>query len=185
MSEQEIIQNIVNGDSSKFRGLVEKYQPMVFRTVMGFVHSKEDAEDLTQDVFISIYQSLNRFQGDSEFSTWLYRIAVNTSINYVNKQNRRNLFQQVGDFFQNINSNENFEKNPEELTIEKEREHHIKKAIDSLSEKQRTAFVLSKYDNLSQKEIANIMNISEGAVEQHLQRAKKNLQQNLASLVGK
>lgn len=68
---------------------------------------------------------------------------------------------------------------------ENERERQIRNAIDSLSDKQRTAFVLSRYDELPQKEIAQIMNISEGAVEQHLQRAKINLQKKLASLVGK
>ncbi|NDP19730.1 MAG: RNA polymerase sigma factor [Paludibacter sp.] len=185
MFEQEIIKNIVNGDSSKFRGLVEKYQPIVFRTIMGFVHSKEDAEDLTQDVFIAAYQSIQKYQGDAEFSTWLYRIAVNISINHVNKFNRRNVFQQVGDFIQNFGSNASNDRNPEEQTIENEKEKQIKNAIDTLTEKQRTSFILSKYDDLSQKEIAEIMNISEGAVEQHLQRARKNLQQKLASLVGK
>lgn len=185
MTEYELIHSIINGNKQNFRELVEQYQSMVFRTVMGFVHSNEDAEDLTQEIFIQVYQSLNKFQGDAQFSTWLYRIAVNTSINFVNKQNRKNIFQQIGDFIQNLNPNEYSEKNPEDLTIEKERESQIKRAIDSLPEKQRTAFVLSKYDDLSQKEIAIIMDITEGAVEQHLQRAKKNLQQKLSSLVGK
>jgi RNA polymerase sigma-70 factor, ECF subfamily len=77
MTEQQIIQAILSGDHSKFEWLVVKYQTMVFRTAMGFVHSKEDAEGLTQDVFIRTFQALKTFNGDAEFSTWLYRITVN------------------------------------------------------------------------------------------------------------
>jgi len=88
MSDIEIIELILQGDREKFRILVDQYQQMVFRTCMGFLHHKEDAEDLTQEVFIRAYQSLSRFKGDSAFSTWLYRIAVNASLNKVRKSSK-------------------------------------------------------------------------------------------------
>ena len=185
MSEQQIIQDILNGNNSKFELLVLKYQTMVFRTALGFVHSKEDAEDLTQEVFISAYQSIASFQGNSEFSTWLYRIAVNTSINHLNRNKRRAFFQIAGDLLQNLFNKESGDKNPHQELEQTEMDVAIRKAIDSLPENQRTAFVLSKYDDLTQKEIAAIMQSTEGSVEQLLQRAKTNLQKMLSPLVGK
>jgi len=185
MSEQQIIQAILNGDNSKFELLVEKYQTMVFRTALGFVHSKEDAEDLTQDVFISVFQSIRSFQGNSEFSTWLYRITVNTSINHLNRNKRKAFLQIAGDLLQNIFNKESGDNNPHQELEQTEQNRAIQKAIDSLPEKQRTAFVLSKYDDLTQKEIAAIMQSTEGSVEQLLQRAKTNLQKKLKPVVGK
>ena len=83
MEEFEIISDILKGDKEKFRFIVEKYQQMVFRTCMGFVHDKDDADDLTQEVFIKAYQSLPKFKMESAFSTWLYRISVNASLNKI------------------------------------------------------------------------------------------------------
>lgn len=155
--------------------LMEKYQSQVFRTVMGFVHSKDDAEDITQDIFIKVFQSLTSFKGESEFSTWLYRIAVNMSLNFIKRNRKSRLLQSLEDIFHKPGS----EKTPLELLEEAERDERIRKAIDSLPERQRMAFVLSRYEDLSQKVIASVMHASEGAVEQLLQRAKINLQKRL------
>lgn len=185
MSEQEIIQEILEGNSSKFKLLVEKYQNMVFRTTMGFVHIKEDAEDLTQDVFIRAFQSLKTFNGEAEFSTWLYRITVNTSINHLNKIKNRGLLHFAEEILQNLFNRASDDKNPQQELEQTERDDAIRKAIDALPENQRTAFVLSKYDDLTQIEIATIMQRTEGSVEQLLQRAKITLQKKLSTIVGK
>lgn len=184
MTDREIIDKIKSGNTEAFALLVERHQEMLFRTAMGFVHSKEDAEDILQEVFVSAYNALNHFSGDAAFSTWLYRITVNTCINYINKKKRRAWLQSPGTALMQVFERESDDKNPEQQLLQDERDRQIRRAIDSLSQKQRTAFVLQKYDELSQREIAAIMQISEGAVEQHLQRAKINLQQKLASLVG-
>lgn len=185
MTDEQIIKTTQEGDNSKFSLLVEKYQTRIFHTVMGFVHSRETAEDLTQDIFISAFQSISKFKGDSEFSTWIFRIAVNLSLNHIEKYQRKNLIQSLGELTHNEFESSGDNETPEQQMIVNERDTAIRMAIDSLSDKQHTAFVLSKYDELSQKEIALIMQISEGAVEQHLQRAKINLQKKLAWLVGK
>ena len=77
MNDSEIIRDVLNGDQKKYALIVEKYQSNVFRTAIGFVHSKEDAEDIAQDVFIQAFRLLGSFEGKSELSTWLYRITVN------------------------------------------------------------------------------------------------------------
>lgn len=176
MSDNELIHEILSGDTSAFKTLMEKYQLQVFRTVMGFVHVKEDAEDITQDIFVKVYQSLAFFKGESEFSTWLYRITVNMSINFINRNRKNRLLQSLEDVFAKPSS----EKTPLEQLEESERDQRIRKAIDSLPEKQRTAFILSKYEELPQKTIASVMDTSEGAIEQLLQRAKNNLQKKLS-----
>lgn len=190
MNESEIIRDILDGDREKFRLLVEKYQPLVFRTCIGFVHDKDDADDLTQEVFIQAYQSLSRFRSDSAFSTWLYRIAVNASLNSVRRSSKNFIIQRFNSLFGSEKTNDIHvsladSDNPEDILVRKEHISWVQKALDSLPENQRTAIILSKYDDLSQKEIAAIMNISEGAVESLLQRAKRNLRGKLSAGRGK
>lgn len=170
---------------SNFESIVLQYQTMVFRTAMGFVHSKEDAEDLTQEVFIRAYRSWNSFRGDAEISTWLYRITINLSLNHIERKKKRSFLQSASDIFHSFFNRGGEDKNSQQLLEESELKKNIQKAIDALPDKQRTAFVLSKYDDLSQREIAAVMGTTEGAVEQLLQRAKTNLQKKLAKNIGK
>jgi RNA polymerase sigma-70 factor, ECF subfamily len=186
MTDTEIINIILHGSRDKFRVLVEKYQSMVFHICMGFVHDKDDADDLTQEVFIQTYQSLSSFKGDSAFSTWIYRIAVNASLNMVRKNSRFRILNRLDSLFGNEKEKEvslsvHDHEDPESILIRYEKSKWIQSALDSLPENQRTAIVLTKYDSLSQKEIAEIMKISEGAVESLIQRAKANLKIKLSS----
>jgi len=177
MSDEQLIEEIVSGNHAAFKSLMEKYQLQVFRTVMGFVHTKEDAEEVTQDIFVRVYQSLSSFQNESEFSTWLYRITINMCLNFL-RRSRKNRLQQS---LETIFSLRSEEKTPLEELESAERDRRIRMAIDSLPEKQRMAFILSRYEELPQKKIAAIMNRSEGAVEQLLQRAKENLKKKLSA----
>jgi RNA polymerase sigma-70 factor (ECF subfamily) len=186
MTDSEIIRLIIDGDRQIFRILVEKYQAMVFRTCMGFVHNKDDADDLTQEVFIQAYQSLPGFRGKSAFSTWIYRIAVNASLNKVRKNKSNHLLYRLDTLFGTTREKENSlplydNENPESILIRKENNKWVQKSLDSLSENQRIALVLSKYDDLSQKEIAEIMKTTEGAVEALIHRAKTNLKKIFSS----
>jgi RNA polymerase sigma-70 factor, ECF subfamily len=185
MTDSEIIRLILNGDRQIFRIFVEKYQAMVFRTCMGFVHNKDDADDLTQEIFIQVFQSLKGFKGEAAFSTWIYRITVNASLNKVRKKSGNQLLYRLDKLFGTPREKENSlpasnNENPESLLIKQENEKWVQNALDSLPENQRTAIILSKYDDLSQKEIAEIMKTTEGAVEALIQRAKTNLRKKLS-----
>jgi RNA polymerase sigma-70 factor (ECF subfamily) len=186
MTDSEIIRQIMQGDRNMYRVLVEKYQPMVFRTCIGFLHNKDDADDLSQEIFIQAYQSLSKFKGDSSFSTWIYRIAVNASLNKVRKTSKNFLLQRLESVF-GSEKDKPFDmpisdlENPENILIRNEHREWVQKALNSLPENQRTAIVLSKYDDLPQREIAEIMNTTEGAVEALIQRAKANLREKLSS----
>lgn len=186
MTDSEIISLVLQGDRHIFRIIVEKYQSMIFHTCLGFLHNKGDAEDLTQEIFIKAYQSLSGFKGDAAFSTWIYRIAVNASLNKVRKSSGNPIFHRLDTLF-GVANDEKFSfpvsdmENPESILIRHEHVEWVQKALDSLPENQRTAIVLSKYDEFSQKEIAEIMNTTEGAVEALIQRAKANLRVKLTT----
>lgn len=181
MDDKDYIKAIREGEKEKFRFLIEKYQPMVFRTAMGFVHCEADAEDLTQETFICAYRSLNQFREEAAFSTWIYRIALNLCLNHIKRNKRKKLLSLSGQWFQEALHLPDKSASPSERLINQQTAISVRRAIDSLPEKQRIAFILSKYDELPQKEIARIMELSEGAIEQLLQRAKINLQKKLKS----
>jgi RNA polymerase sigma-70 factor (ECF subfamily) len=188
MTDIELINSILEGKKENFRAIVERHQNMVFRTAMGFLHNKEDADDLTQEVFIQAYQALKSFKQQSAFSTWLYRITVNAALNKVRKESKNKLLQKFESLFSSdkhpafiLPDNDN----PENIIIYDEHREWVQRALNSLPENQRTAIVLSKYDELPQKEIAEIMNTTEGAVEALIQRAKANLREKLSSSLRK
>ena len=175
MDEIELIHTVLEGNQTNFNLLIKRYESNVFRTAIGFLHNKEDAEEITQDVFIKVYQSLSTFSGKAAFSTWLYRITVNTSLNYLRKKKRKTFWIGLSEMLQ-IPSKDK----PAETVITAQSEKTIiQQAIDKLPEKQRQAFVLSRYEELPQKQVADIMRISEGAVEQLILRAKSNLKKKL------
>ena len=175
MDEYELIQSILSGNQQDFKLLIKKYEANVFRTAIGFLHNKQDAEDITQDVFIKVYQSLSSFNGKAAFSTWLYRITVNSSLNFLRKKKRRGFWVALSELIQ-IPSKDK----PGEIALtEKTEKAIIPQAIDDLPDKQRKAFVLSRYEELPHIQIAEIMKITEGAVEQLLHRAKINLKKIL------
>jgi RNA polymerase sigma-70 factor (ECF subfamily) len=175
MYETEIINNILKGNRYDYGLLIKKYQANVFRTAIGFVHNKEDAEEITQDVFVKAYQSLSSFGGKAAFSTWLYRITVNTSLNFIRKKKKSGFWLGLSSLFQAPSKDK-----PAATIIEENAEKVvIREAIENLPEKQRLAFVLAKYEELPQKQVAAIMKISEGAVEQLIIRAKNNLRNKL------
>lgn len=180
MDEPALINEIRNGNTQLFGQLVTAYQRKVFSTCMGFVHHHEDAQDLSQEVFVKAFKGLATFKGDASFSTWIYRITVNSCLAHLRKQSRSRFFP-----FLNIGNErpELVDKNtPHQMAEMNETQTKLKEAIDSLPENQRIAFVLSKYDDMPQADIATVMMLSEGAVESLLQRAKKNLRKKLIDL---
>ncbi|MDD2278909.1 MAG: sigma-70 family RNA polymerase sigma factor [Bacteroidales bacterium] len=188
LTDSELIDNILNNNSQKaFEELVNRYQSLVTKTCLGFVSNYADAEDIAQDVFIEVFHSLKNFRSESKLSTWLYRIAVNKSLNFIRLKKRHSGLRSIESFFTTGNSNksESIEIASPKSTdadwgIEQQEDKQmLKKAINSLPENQRIAFILSKYHDLSYKEIAEIMSITLSSVESLLFRAKQNLQKKL------
>jgi RNA polymerase sigma-70 factor (ECF subfamily) len=184
MTDHELIQKIAARDHDAFKTLVDRYQALVVNTCCGLLGNRQDAEDVAQEVFLQAYKSASKFRQQAKVSTWLYRIAVNRSLNFIrdNKWSRRlkNLGALLGDEAQQVaNVPAPNSSRPDIALEQKERDEKLKKAIDSLPPKQRAALVLHKYEGLPYQEIAAILNCSLFSVESLLHRAKINLQRKL------
>jgi len=172
LTEQELVKQSKEGNREAFSQLVEKYRQKVFQTSMGFLHNVDDAEDLTQEIFLKVWYSIRSFDQRSSFSTWLYRIAVNRAVNQVRKNKIRSF---IG--LNNEIKDSNFTTENAETQLEnQEKKIQIKKAIDQLKTNQRKAFVLFYYQELSMKEVASVMKTSPKAAESLVFRARKKLQ---------
>jgi RNA polymerase sigma-70 factor, ECF subfamily len=187
MDEISLIERLKQGDSSAFDEIVNRFRKQVFTTCIGFVHNAEDAEDLAQDVFIEVFRSIRNFRSDSKLSTWLYRIAVNKSLNLLRKHKKNTMLVFFENMFGAENGNEQEKIYASESTEAdknfelKELKKVLEKAIDSLPKNQKTAFVLAKYDEMSYSEISEIMGLSLSSVESLIHRAKTGLQKKLTN----
>lgn len=183
MTEAELIAGIKERQRPALQILVDRYRDQVIKTAFYFLGDMADAEDLSQEIFIEIIQSINDFRQTSTLKTWIYRITVNKALNMVKQRKRRGIFFRIGSLFHGDNpSNTQDFAEPVIQTdaVEKqETRAMIQKAIDKLPENQRIAFVLSRFDDQPYKEIAGIMNISLPAVESLIFRARQNLQKQL------
>lgn len=183
--EKKIIEDILSGETEMYRLLVERYHEKIFILVRGFVHQTEDAEDVTQETFMQAFVSLGSFNGRSEFSTWLYRIGINSAYDFIRKRKRKSI---VEFYTEKISALTDFlstskTENPQTIMSGKETEEIIYKEIDNLPANQKTALILSRLDGLSQKEIAEIMSLSVQAVDSLVQRAKRQLKIKLISII--
>ena len=185
MEEKEFIQQLKKNDEKAFQLLVDLFSKKVYNTCIGMLQNMEDAEDVTQEIFITIHLNIGLFKEESSLSTWIYRISVNKCLEFIRKKQRK---KRLGAFKSIFNSDG--EKALENHTdfvhpgIQLEQQELAKilfKAIDLLPEQQRTAYVLHKLDQVSYNEIAGIMKVSLSSVESLLFRAKQNLKKHLAT----
>ncbi len=190
MNEQELIIGIQQNNPLAYKVLVSKYRVSIVNTCMGFVHNNDDAHDLAQEVFLEVFQSAEKFRGDSKLSTWLYRIAVNKSLNFLRSNKKRSLMKSIEQFFKSEKNSTYEIADSEQASAEfdllnSEKARLLHQALESLPENQRIAFILSKYDDLPYGKIAEIMDVSLASVESLLFRAKKNLQTKLVNFYKK
>jgi RNA polymerase sigma-70 factor (ECF subfamily) len=168
-----------------FETIVKTHQEKVRNTCFRFAKNPQEADDLAQEVFIQVYESLDRFRSESELSTWIYRIAVNKSLDYLRKKKRKKRFGNLVSIFGFGEEQEEMplpaEGNPHSDLEDVQRREVLQKALEKLPDNQHQAIVLSKYEGFSNREIADIMDLSVSAVESLIHRAKKNLHKLLYS----
>ena len=185
MEEKELLENIKAGQASAFKALVEQHQENVRNTCFRFVNNEEDAEDVAQEVFLEVYRSVKRFRADARLSTWIYRIAVNKSLDFIRMKRRKKRFGQILSLFGMGEEDRELhlpsEEDPHADLERQERNRILNQAIDMLPENQKVAITLSKYEDLRNSEIAEIMETSLSAVESLIHRAKENLRKRLYS----
>ena len=182
MNQPELIAQLQQGDEGAFKKLVDEWQDMVYNTALGIVQHADDADDVTQEVFIQVYRSVSSFKGDSKLSTWLYRITLAKALDHEKKKKRKKRF----GFMQSLLGNTKEEQlHPVEFNHpgvemeKKERAAELFNALKQIPEKQRIAFTLHKLEGQSYREVAEIMNTTLYAVESLMGRAKANLKKAL------
>jgi RNA polymerase sigma factor (sigma-70 family) len=178
-----VVRKVQAGDVAAFDRLILKYRERVFGVIYNLTSNREDSSDLTQDTFIKAFQAINRFQGNCSFFTWLYKIAVNTTLGHLRKNKLRNFFS-----LEKINEEGTSAQILEQLTDKrgadrdtylKELQEKLNEALQKLSIPHRTVITLFEIDGLSHAEVAEVVGCSEGTVRSRLHYAKQFLQGEL------
>jgi RNA polymerase sigma-70 factor (ECF subfamily) len=187
-SDLDVVRQVQRGDVAAFDQLVLKYRGRVYSVVYNLTSNREDAADLTQEAFIKSFQSINRFQGQSSFFTWLYRIAVNSTLTHLRKNRLRTFFS-----FEKIDEDDKVSAEviaaltddtaADHETLARELQEKLNEAMQKLSIRHRTVITLFEIDGLGHQEIAEIMNCSVGTVRSRLHYAKQLLQSELQAYI--
>jgi RNA polymerase sigma factor (sigma-70 family) len=184
MDDLEIIAKLKLGDDDVFPIVVGKYQKLVLNCAYKFLRNKESAEDITQEVFLEVFESIHAFKGESRLSTWIYRIAVTKSLNHLKSLRRKKRFAVFVSVFEGEKAEDPAASmammGPDRQLENQDRARILSWALDRLPDNQRIAFTLSKYDELNYEEISSIMNMSISSIESLLHRAKTNLKKILS-----
>lgn len=182
MTDAQLVSALTNGDEDAFKHLVESFQDKIFSICLGYLKNEGDAEDATQEVFIELFRSIDNFKGDSALNTWIYRIAVNKSLEALRKRKTKRRFGFLNSLFGKedvVERNHAEFKHPGIQLENKERAEVLFRHIEKLPTNQKTAFQLHKLQELSYQEISEVMKTSLPSVESLMFRAKKNLQKSL------
>ncbi len=172
-SDLDLVQDVRNGNRQAFTELMRRYQQRVYWVARRIVGTHEDADDIAQDAFIKAYLGLGDFRGDSSFFTWLYRIAVNLSLNAVRKRQVLSYLRES----EVLNRILPLGNDPHRDLELKETESRLQGAIAALPEKQRAVFVLRYYDEMPYEEIAGVLKTSVGGLKANYFHALRKVQE--------
>lgn len=180
-NDKELVDRILAKDPKVFNDIVRTFTKRVYMLAKELTQDHDAAEDLTQEVFIRVYRSMNTFRGDSKLSTWIYRVTMNAFINTTRTRQYEvsKTSAEFDDEMQNTDGITYDVADPERVLSQKVIDEHIQEALKKLSPSQRTVFILRHYHDLPLKEIAEQMGNTEGTVKVLLFRATQNLQKYL------
>lgn len=186
-NDQILIDRFISGDTNAFQELVERYKKKVYYLAYDIAGDHHEAEDISQEVFIKVFRSLNAFRRDAKMSSWLYQITVNTSIDSLRKKPSK-LGTSI-DTLERADVQDNPLGGSTDLDPERSAEsvlfqRHISQALQKVSPKERSVFVMRHYNDFKIREIAEILNISIGTVKALLFRAIKKLRKELSKYRG-
>lgn len=186
-SDRDLVVRARARDMAAYDELIRRYQRKIYQLVYNMTSNREDAEDLTQDVFVKAYSALEHFKGDSSFYTWVYRIAVNRTINYLKKR-KRNAALSLDDMDQAVERDPDYvelrsRESPVRDATLSELQKKLNEALQTLSEKHRTVVVLHDIQGIQHDEIGRMLGCSEGTVRSRLFYARQELQKQLTEFV--
>jgi len=179
-ADTELVLRAQTGEASAFGELIDRHQRAVYGIVSRMVDTRDDADDLVQDIFVSAYRAIGSFRRDAKFSTWLHTIAVNITLKWLKKMKRRSTVS-IDDPATGLASMIRAEADPSpaDSLQQRERNEAVRRAIDSLSDKQRIVVVMHYFEQYSCEEIAGVLKCSVGTVWSRLHYACKKLRGHL------
>lgn len=178
-SDEELIELIKTGNDNAFSYIVQRYQHKIYSWVYRFMHMPEETEDMSQEIFVTLYRTLEQFRGECSFSTWIYRIAINLCKNRLKYLKRRDYHraQDISDTKESkIQSPQSVTfADPEQQFIGREIESIIQRELAALDEEFRIVLILRDVEHLSYEEIADITELALGTVKSRIHRARNTL----------
>lgn len=182
LTDWELVQKCQAGETSAFQELVSRYHQKVYMVILGLLRHREDALEVAQETFFRAYRKINSFQGGSSFYTWIYRIAVNISIDAQRRQKRNPLdFRESMDGV--LDAQNEVARDPFADMHDRELRENLVKAINDLTPEHKAVIVLRTIDGLSYKDIGEILGCSEGTVMSRLHYARKKLKDKLGAFL--
>lgn len=172
LSDQHYIDNILQGETNAFAVLVDRYKDMIFTLALKMIKNREEAEEVAQDTFIKVFKSLNKFKGDSKFSTWIYKIAYNTCLDRLKKNKKEENNISIDEFSSHLIKTMD---NALSALEEKERKQTIQNCLNLLPSEENFLLTLFYFENQSLEEIGKIMNINANNVKVKLFRSRQKL----------
>ena len=186
LSDKELVALAQNGDLSAYDDLIRKYQGKIYGLVYSMTSNKEDTEDLVQEIFVKAHSVLDRFRGTASFYTWIYRIAVNRTINFLKKRKRKAALS-LNDMDLGIERDPAYvelsaKNTPFRDATLSEIQEKLNNALLTLSEKHRAVVALHDIQGIPHEEVAEMLGCSQGTVRSRLFYARRQLQTELAEL---
>ncbi|WP_317045627.1 MULTISPECIES: RNA polymerase sigma factor [Arenibacter] len=170
--DQQIIDRILSGDSNSFALLVDRYKDLVFLLALRMLKNREEAEEVAQDTFVKIFQSINKFRGDSKFSTWIYRIGYNTCLDRLRKNRKEQPLMQIDEF--TVHQIKNLDTALDNMEVQ-EQKKVIHECLEVLPSEDSFLLTLFYFDERSVSEISKIVGLTEANVKVKLFRGRKKL----------
>jgi len=178
-SDTEVIQRLRGGEEAAFEVLVQRYRQRVYRLAVRFMRNREEAEEVSQEVFLTVYRKLAQFEGKSSFSTWLYRVAVNASLMRLRSREQTETVP-IDDLAGDLAGDEDDAVEPPDSRLHSEEAlAQIERAMDNLPEEFKTILILRDIEDFSNEETAEIMDLTVAAVKSRLHRARSYLRKRL------
>ncbi|NLZ36359.1 MAG: sigma-70 family RNA polymerase sigma factor [Clostridiales bacterium] len=186
-NENELVNKARKGDGDAFGQLMHRYNSFIYNVVIGLVKNQYDAQDITQESFFKAYRSLGSFRGDSKFSSWLYRIAVNTAKDFIRSASRRRTLplepeSDDDDLPPMQIKDDSPMSEPQEVLEAEERKNAVRKAISRLSDNHREIIIMRDIEGYSYEEIGEILNLELGTVKSRINRARNAVKEELIKM---
>jgi len=182
LKDEELIELIINGNTELYAELIERYKNKVYSTAYSYTRDYEEAKDLTQEIFIKVYNNLSGFQNKAQFSTYLYRVAVNRCIDWTRRKRPKTISMLTCQDDENVDIYDfiaDYDSNPEEILLRQENMDFIRREVSNLPEIYSTVMIMYYFQEFSPQEISDILGVPRKTIDTRLFRARNLIKERI------